>query len=335
MGKTNLLDAVYYLSFCKSHINVIDNQIIKYDAEFFMLQGKYLDGDREELVSCAVKHRRKKQFSRNKKEYERLVEHIGFIPLVLVSPADLSLIEYGSDERRRFMDIVISQYDRQYLDNLVVYNSALQNRNALLKTLESIDTTILEVLEEKMCAVAEPIFKSRSQFLENFIPVFKDFYIKIASEQEVVDLAYTSHLQQDDSLQNQFIKTRERDKILGYTTHGTHKDDLQMTLNGFPLKRNGSQGQNKSFLVAMKLAQFVFLKKVSHKIPILLLDDLFDKLDTDRVTKIINLILSDDFGQIFITDTNSIHLNNVLTKSNGHFKFFELIDGEVKENLMG
>ena len=329
MGKTNLLDAIYYLSFCKSHLNPVDNQVIKHDADFFMIQGEYNFGDKTENISCGVKRRRKKQFMRNKKEYERLADHIGFVPLVLVSPADSSLIAEGSDERRRFMDIVISQYDRQYLDNLMIYNALLQNRNALLKNSEKIDDTVLEILEEKLCAVAEPIFDSRKKFIEDFIPVFKEFYQKISNEKENVDLYYTSHLQQDTTLKEQFLQTRERDKILGFTTHGIHKDDLKMTLQNFPLKNTGSQGQNKTFVAAMKLAQFIFLKNISKKTPVLLLDDLFDKLDTERVTKIVDIISQEDFGQIFITDTNRKHLNEILSKTEIETKIFFVENGKV------
>jgi len=348
MGKTNLLDAIYYLSFCKSHLNPVDNQTIKHDEDFFMIQGEYIVGEKTEHISCGVKRRRKKQFMRNKKEYERLADHIGLLPLVLVSPADSSLIAEGSDERRRFMDIAISQYDRQYLDNLMIYNSLLQNRNALLKSREKIDDTILEILEEKLCTVAKPIFDCRKKFIENFIPVFKEFYNKIVAPSpsyqapppppsgglggawtENVDLHYTSHLQQDTTLKEQFLQTRERDKILGFTTHGIHKDDLKMTLQNFPLKNSGSQGQNKTFVVAMKFAQFVFLKNVSKKTPILLLDDLFDKLDTERVTKIVELISQDDFGQIFITDTNLKHLNEILSKTEIESKIFFVENGKI------
>ena len=352
VGKTNLLDTIYYLSFCKSHLNAIDNQLINHNADFFMIQGEYdLDGTAE-VVSCAVKQRRKKQFMYNKKEYERLADHIGKFPLVLVSPSDLSLIAEGSDERRRFMDMIISQYDRQYLDNLMTYNSALQSRNALLKHPETLDYTMLEVLEEKMCSLAEPIFLSRTNFIEQFIPVFKEFYRKIANNavalsdgeksteqkqissfsqnDEIVDLLYISHLQQI-SLKEKFLLSREKDKILGFTTAGIHKDDLEMTLNGFPLKRTGSQGQNKSYLVAMKLAQFKFLKNISGKTPILLLDDLFDKLDTERVKQIITEISSDEFGQIFITDTNSEHLNELIADANSDYSLFNIINGEVSK----
>ncbi|MDR2684529.1 MAG: DNA replication and repair protein RecF [Prevotellaceae bacterium] len=329
MGKTNILDVIYYLSFCKSHLNNIDSQIIKHYEDFFMIQGEYIVNGQTENISCAVKHRRKKQFLRNKKEYEKLAEHIGFVPLVLASPADSSLIAEGSSERRRFMDIVISQYNRQYLDNLMIYNSLLQSRNALLKNPEKIDDAFIEILEEKLCSAAEPIFECRQKFIEDFTPVFRNFYQKISSHNETVELIYISHLQQITPLKEQFFQTRKRDKILGYTTNGIHKDDLKMMLQNFPLKNTGSQGQNKSYVVAMKLAQFCFLKNASGKKPILLLDDLFDKLDTERVTKIVNLISQDEFGQIFITDTNREHLNEVIKESGSDFRLFEMENGVV------
>jgi DNA replication and repair protein RecF len=329
MGKTNLLDAIYYLSFCKSHLNPVDNQVIKHDADFFMIQGEYVVGEEIEHISCGVKRRRKKQFMHNKKEYNKLSEHIGFVPLVLVSPSDSVLISEGSDERRRFMDIAISQYDRQYLNNLMIYNQLLQHRNAHLKNPDKIDNTFIEILEEKLCAVAEPIFDCREKFIKNFTTVFKDFYRKMSTKKEEVDLYYISHLQQNKNLKEQFLQTRERDKILGYTTHGIHKDDLKMVLQNFPLKNTGSQGQNKTYVVALKLAQFVFLKEMSQKTPVLLLDDLFDKLDAERVTKIVELISQNYFGQIFITDTNREHLIEILSKIEIESKIFYINNGNV------
>jgi DNA replication and repair protein RecF len=331
MGKTNLLDVIYYLSFCKSHLNPIDNQTIKHDADFFMIYGEYEFGEKRENISCGVKRRRKKRFMRNNKEYERLAEHIGFVPLALVSPADRSLIDEGSEERRRFMDMAISQYDSEYLNNLIAYNALLQNRNAILKNTEKNDDAILEILEEKMCAVAEPIFECRKKFIDDFMPVFRDFYNKISDQKETVDLYYVSHLQQEAKLSEQFLQTRQRDKIVGFTTHGIHKDDLKMLLQNFPLKQNGSQGQNKSYIVAMKLAQFVFLKNASKKTPILLLDDLFDKLDAKRVEKIIELISQDSFGQIFITDTNREHLNEIIEKTGTECKIFFIDNGKIAD----
>ncbi len=328
MGKTNLLDAVYYLSFCKSHLNAIDNQLIRHDTDFFIIQGEYVFPDSIATVSCSVKRRRKKQFLYNKKEYERLADHIGRIPLVLVSPSDSSLISEGSDERRRFMDIIISQYNREYLDNLISYNSALKSRNAMLKNNDGIDETMLEVFDEKLCANAAPIFRERTEFITNFIPVFKDFYRRISNKKEEVDLRYLSSLEHTE-LRDKLLQSRAKDKYLGFTTAGIHKDDLDMTLDGFSLKRTASQGQSKSYLVAMKLAQFVFLKQISGKTPILLLDDIFDKLDAERVENIIREISEDDFGQIFITNTNHGHIDKLISNNSQDFRLFAIEEGKV------
>ncbi len=328
MGKTNLLDAIYYLSFCKSHLNAKDSHLIRHGSDFFMVQGEYINSGSVATVSCAVKNRRKKQFLYDKKEYERLSEHIGKIPLVLVSPADNSLIDEGSDERRRFMDIIISQYDREYLLHLMAYNAALRSRNAMLKHPDSIDGTLLEILDDKLCTEAEPIFARRSEFITDFIPVFRDFYSSISQRHEEVSLSYSSVLQQAD-LRQRLASSLERDKYLGYTSAGIHKDNLEMIFDGFPLKRNASQGQNKSYLVAMKLAQFIFLKKNSNKTPILLLDDIFDRLDSERLENIIRQISSDRFGQIFITDTNREHIDKIIANNNSDFRLFAIEDGRA------
>lgn len=330
MGKTNLLDAVYYLSFCKSHLNSVDSQLIRHGSDFFIIQGEYKCEHSEEsdIVSCSMKSRRKKQFLYNKKEYERLSDHIGRIPLVLVSPSDISLIDEGSDERRRFMDIIISQYDKAYLHHLINYNNALQSRNAMLKHPETIDPTMLEILDDKLCEAAEPIFTRRSEFIKDFIPVFEEFYRRISRADEKVELLYRSSLQ-EMSLRQKLTANRNRDALLGYTASGIHRDDLDMLLDGFMLKRTASQGQNKSYLVAMKLAQFIFLKNISGKTPILLLDDIFDKLDAERVERIIREISSDSFGQIFITDTNREHIDKIIANNNTRFALFAVENGCV------
>ena len=329
MGKTNLLDAIYYLSFCKSHLNPIDTQIIKHETDFFMLQGVYQRKEAEEVISCAVKHRTKKQFKRNKKSYERLSDHIGFIPVVLISPSDLELITDGSDERRRFLDTVISQYDKLYLSALIRYNSALQNRNAMMKQDSILDETMLDIYEEQLAIVAAYIYQRRSEFVEGFTPIFQHFYEEISFGNERVELVYTSHSQQGD-LRPLLHECRERDHALGYTTRGSHKDDLAMLLGDYPMKRTGSQGQNKTYLVALKLAQFIYLKRVNQQTPILLLDDIFDKLDSERVTRIVKLVSSEEFGQIFITDTNREHLDEILRRLGGEARIFEVTDGAIK-----
>ena len=330
MGKTNLLDAVYYLSFCKSASNPIDSQVIRHDQEYFVIQGFYEteDGSTEEIY-CGMKRRHKKQFKRNKKEYTRLADHIGFIPLILISPADSDLISGGSEERRRFMDVVISQYDKSYLDALMRYNRALAQRNTLLKQETEPDGELMDVWEEMMATAGELIYEKRTQFIEAFIPTFQSFYSYISQNGEPVGLTYLSQLQTHNLAQS-LHDNRMRDRIVGYSLVGVHKDDLEMKLDGYPMKREGSQGQNKTFLIALKLAQFDFLKKTgSNTTPLLLLDDIFDKLDTQRVEQIVKLVAGDSFGQIFITDTNRKHLDKILQKTEQDYKLFEINHGEV------
>ena len=331
MGKTNLLDAVYYLSFCKSAGNPIDLQNIRHDADFFVIQGFYeaADGSPEEIY-CGMKRRQKKQFKRNKKEYTRLSDHIGFLPLVMVSPADSDLIAGGSDERRRFMDVVISQYDKEYLEALIRYNKALAQRNVLLKSETPVEDELLLVWEEMMAQTGEVVFRKREEFIREFIPIFQNFYSFISQDKERVGLTYDSHAR-DASLLEVLKTSRERDRIMGYSLRGVHKDELNMLLGDFPIKREGSQGQNKTYLVALKLAQFDFLKRTGSTVPLLLLDDIFDKLDASRVEQIIKLVAGDSFGQIFITDTNREHLDRILHKVGSDYKMFRVEQGEVSE----
>ena len=332
MGKTNLLDAVYYLSFCKSATNPIDSQNMMHDKDFFVIQGVYESesGDREE-VYCGMKRRQKKVFKRNKKEYSRLSDHIGFIPLVMVSPADTELIAGGSEERRRFMDVVISQYDREYLEALIRYNKALQQRNTLLKAEAEPDEELLAVWEEMMAMTGEVVYRKRCEFIDEFIPTFQTFYSHISQDKEAVNLSYESHAKHG-SLLDQLKESRVRDRIMGYSLKGVHKDDLTMQLGEYPIKREGSQGQNKTYLIALKLAQFDFLRRTgSNTVPLLLLDDIFDKLDASRVEQIVKLVSGDRFGQIFITDTNRDHLDKIMQKIEGEYKVFGVVDGSVNE----
>ena len=332
MGKTNLMDAVYYLSFCKSATNPVDSQNICHDQDFFVVQGFYEtdDGDPEE-VYCGLKRRQKKQFKRNKKEYTRLSDPIGLIPLVMVSPADSLLIAGGSEERRRFMDVVISQFDREYLDALIRYNKALLQRNTLLKAEVEPEEELMAVWEEAMAASGEVVYRKRREFIDEFIPVFQSYYSYISQGREQVSLAYESHAAEGNLLEL-LAASRQRDRIMGYSLKGVHKDDLIMQLGDFPIKREGSQGQNKTYLIALKLAQFEFLKRTgSHTTPIVLLDDIFDKLDASRVEQIVKLVAGDSFGQIFITDTNRDHLDKILKKIEGDYKLFEVDNGMVNE----
>ena len=332
MGKTNLMDAVYYLSFCKSATNPVDSQNICHDQDFFVVQGFYEtdDGDPEE-VYCGLKRRQKKQFKRNKKEYTRLSDHIGLIPLVMVSPADSLLIAGGSEERRRFMDVVISQFDREYLDALIRYNKALLQRNTLLKAEVEPEEELMAVWEEAMAASGEVVYRKRREFIDEFIPVFQSYYSYISQGREQVSLAYESHAAEGNLLEL-LAASRQRDRIMGYSLKGVHKDDLIMQLGDFPIKREGSQGQNKTYLIALKLAQFEFLKRTgSHTTPIVLLDDIFDKLDSSRVEQIVKLVAGGSFEQIFITDTNRDHLDKILKKIEGDYKLFEVDNGMVNE----
>ena len=332
MGKTNLLDAVYYLSFCKSATNPIDSQNMMHHQDFFVIQGFYETelGDTEEIY-CGMKRRQKKQFKRNKKEYTRLSDHIGFIPLVMVSPSDSELISGGSEERRRFMDVVISQYDKEYLEALIRYNKALQQRNTLLKNEQGFDEELMEVWEEMMAASGEVVYRKRCAFIEEFIPIFQTFYSQISQNKEEVGLVYESHAQQGNLVQL-LKESRQRDQIMGYSLKGIHKDDLLMQLGDYPIKKEGSQGQNKTYLIALKLAQFDFLRRTgSHTTPLLLLDDIFDKLDASRVEQIVKLVAGDKFGQIFITDTNRDHLDKIMQKIEGEYKVFSVEDGAIHE----
>lgn len=330
MGKTNILDAIYYLSFCKSHSNSIDSQNINHASDFFLIQGNYLRNEKKEHIYCGMKRRQKKQFKRNKKEYDRLSDHIGLIPLVMVSPDDNELITEGSQERRKFMDGVISQYNKNYLEQLLQYQNALKQRNALLKLDEPIDAAVLEIWEEKMDEYGRYIFEERSKFIAQFIPVFQEFYAEISGGNEKVSLQYISQHQQQDDLKERMQQTRSRDYALGYSTQGIHKDELEMLLNDYPIKQVASQGQKKTYLVSMKFAQFDFLKKIHHHSPLLLLDDIFDKLDTNRVEQIIKLVSSDMFGQIFITDTNRDHLDQILSRLDKESRIFKIRNGNIQ-----
>ena len=329
-GKTNILDAIYYLSFTKSAYNSIDSQNITHQEDLAMIQGRYMmDGAQEEeaeIISCGIKRGVKKQFRRGKKDYQRLIDHIGLIPLVMVSPQDSELISEGSDERRRFMDSVISQYDKQYLEHLTRYNALLKQRNALLKQYEEhpmqAPAELFEVLELQMAELGVYLYQQRTDFINRFTPAFQEMYSAISGDSEQVSLHYTSQLQERNLIEA-FARTRQRDLAIGWTTQGIHKDELDMRLGEYPLKRVGSQGQQKSYLLAMKLGQAIFLGK-----PILLLDDIFDKLDQERVERIIQLVSSHRFGQIFITDTDRQHLTAMLEKMPKIATIFQVTNGQ-------
>ena len=333
MGKTNVLDAVYYLSFCRSASNPIDSQVIRHEEPFCIIEGEYADEKMPEdvlLISVGMKRGQKKHFKRNKKEYKRLSEHIGLIPLVVVSPSDTLLIEGSSEERRRLMDMVIAQYDCTYIDALSRYNNALQQRNTLLKVEDQEpDPLLLQLWEEQMAEAGEQLFQKRAAFVDELIPVFQTYYNHISNGQETVGLRYVSHCQRGPLLEV-IQRDRHKDLAVGYSLHGIHRDDLEFTLDGHPMRREGSQGQNKTYVIALKLAQFDFLKRTaSQTVPLLLLDDIFDKLDAQRVEQIVRLVSGDNFGQIFITDTNRDHLDQILRTSSLDYKIFHVDNGEI------
>ncbi len=331
-GKTNFLDAVYYLSFCKSATCPIDSQVIRHEADFCVLDGLYVSDDgTEESVYCGIKRGVKKRFRRNKKDYKRLSEHIGLIPLIMISPYDSYLIEGGSEERRRLMDMVVSQTDSSYIAALNRYNKALQQRNTLLKQETEPDPMLLDIWEEQMAVDGELIYSKRKKFVECLIPQFQKFYSCISGGSEKVSLDYVSHCQRGPLL-DVIRRDRAKDRAVGYSLHGVHRDDFEMLLDGYPMKRVGSQGQNKTFVVALKLAQFDYLSSSSSRQgvkPILLLDDVFDKLDAGRVEQIVRLVSEDAFGQIFITDTNREHLDRILEKANSEYRIFNVDGGKI------
>lgn len=326
MGKTNVLDAIYHLSFGKSYFNPVATQNIKHDTDFFVVNGDYVKHDKSEKIIISLKRGQKKIIKRNGKDYEKFSEHIGFLPLVIISPADRDLIIEGSDTRRKFIDSVISQSDKSYLTDLINYNKILTQRNALLKYFalnHTFNSDTLDVYNSQLTDYGTKIFKKRDAFLKEFIPIFKSRYQVISQDNETVNLVYQSDLfenQLDTLLKN----TINKDKALQYTNVGIHKDDLHFNIEEHPIKKFGSQGQQKSFLIALKLAQFDFIKKQSGDNPILLLDDIFDKLDEQRVSQIIKLVDNDIFGQIFISDTHADRTENAIKQVHQSYEIFKL-----------
>ena len=325
VGKTNLLDAIYFLSFCHSAYNPVDSQVIRHGQDFLMLEGRY---DDDLTISCGMKRGQKKHFKRNKKEYRRLSEHIGLIPIVMISPDDTSLIGGSSEERRRLMDVVIAQMNRPYIDALSRYNKALQQRNTLLRMDEEPDPDMMAIWEEQMAMAGEEIFRQRTELTSRLTPLFQQFYERISGGHERVSLNYVSHCQRGPLLEV-IQRDRHKDRAIGYSLHGIHRDDLEIMLDGHPMKREGSQGQQKTFVISLKLAQFELLKQAMQATPLLLLDDIFDKLDAQRVEQIVSLVSGEAFGQIFITDTYREHLDKILTVSTHDYKIYHVEDGEI------
>lgn len=326
IGKTNILDSIYHLAYGKSYFNPLAVQNIKHDEDFFLLDAVFLKNDKEEKVSCSLKRGQKKVIKRNNKAYEKIAEHIGLIPLVIISPADNDLIAEGSDVRRKFIDGVISVLDQSYLNQLLQYQKLIAQRNALLKYFalnQTFDQDTLTVYNEQLTPLGNTIFEKRKQFLENFISIFTKYYDLISDKAESVGLVYQSQLK-EEPLENLLQNGIAKDRAAQYTNFGIHKDDLSFEIDGYPIKKFGSQGQQKSFLIALKLAQFEFIKEKSGELPLLLFDDIFDKLDEFRVTKIINMVNNDTFGQIFISDTHPDRTEKIVQQTHQTYKIFNL-----------
>lgn len=326
VGKTNILDAIYHLSFGKSYFNPIATQNIKHNEAFFVINGIYLKDENIEKVAISVKRGQKKVIKRNSKAYEKFSEHIGFLPLVIISPADRDLIIEGSNTRRKFIDSVISQSDKNYLTQIISYNKVLAQRNALLKYFalnHTFNADTLDVYNTQLSEFGSAIFKKRNAFLKEFIPIFKLRYKAISNGNEEVDMAYQSHLF-NNNLEVLLAENLGKDRALQYTNVGIHKDDLLFTISTHPIKKFGSQGQQKSFLIALKLAQFDFIKTQSGVNPILLLDDIFDKLDEQRVAQIIKLVDDENFGQLFISDTHADRTEHAIKQVHQSYEIFNL-----------
>ena len=325
-GKSNILDAIYHLAFGKSYFNPIASQNIQLGEDFFVVEGRYEREEREEKIVCSLKKGQKKVMKRNGKVYEKLSDHIGLIPTVIISPADRDLIAEGSSTRRKFMDGVIGQTDAVFLQNLIEYHKILSQRNALLKFFalnNTFESDTLAVYNDQLSQRSSALYEKRKAFMETFIPVFNTRYQDISEGNERVDLEYESQLHQN-SHRALLESSLEKDKILQYTSTGIHKDDINFLLEAQPIKKFGSQGQQKTFLIALKLAQFDFLKKQTGGAPLLLLDDAFDKLDQKRVTQIISLVDQNDFGQIFLTDTHEERTLNALHSLKSSYELFKL-----------
>jgi DNA replication and repair protein RecF len=329
-GKTNLLDGIYYLSMCKSKFVSSDYLNIRDNEDYFMLKAKYFRKDDEENVSCGIKRHGKKSFKYNAKEYKKLSEHIGVIPLVFITPSDTSLINNGSEERRKFLNSVISQTDRLYLNALIRYNNVLMNRNKMLKhKISDIDFSFIDTLNEQMSLYGQMIYEKRKILLESFLPLFREIYNAVSGGKDIVKLSYRSDLEKGE-LKSLLDANLEKDCALQYTSTGIHRDDLIMCINGRTLKNSGSQGQQKTYLIAMMMTQFRIIKQYAGISPILLLDDIFDKLDIERVERLISFVTENGFGQIFLTDSNKSRLDTLLKKTKTDYKLFKMNSGNVE-----
>ncbi|MDR0711869.1 MAG: DNA replication and repair protein RecF [Prevotellaceae bacterium] len=325
-GKTNLLDAIYLLSLCKNSVGLTDRQCICHGEDFFLVKGTYALHGGEEVVSCGCTRADGKIFKRNATAYERLADHIGMLPLVMISPADSALISESGEERRRYLNSVIAQIDRGYLNAITRYGKALQQRNKMLKNTGFLSCELLEVIDAQLSDCAALVFDKRAQLLDDLTPLFQKYYELISQGKERVQLAYVSELK-DKSMPELLKQNFQRDCALQFTSSGVHRDDVAMRLDGYPIRKLGSQGQQKTMLLALKLAQVELLQQRLGVHPMLLLDDIFDKLDMQRVENLIGVISHSAFGQIFLTDSNKVRIDNLLREVQWDYKVLEVKGG--------
>ena len=332
MGKTNILDAVHFLCLCKGHGSLPDKHLVRHGESFFRLDGVFVpdDSDKEQIVAKVVLGR-PKVFERNGTAYERLGDYVGRFPAVMIAPDDVALVQEGSEDRRRFLDTTLSQLSQTYLWDLMRYNALLKQRNALLKHFgetKRFDAALLEAIDQQLPAPAQRIFERRKAFVADFAPVFAECYRDIANGREQVEVVYDADLSQHN-LADLLRQLLDKDLLLQRTTAGPHRDDLILNMDGHPVKKFASQGQLKSFLLALRLAQYEMLRREKGSAPILLLDDIFDKLDEQRVRHLVGLLLRRNFGQIFITDTQRTRLEGIVASFTGDYRMFEVVEGQV------
>jgi len=326
-GKTNVLDAIYYLSMSKSAFTMTDGQSVRHGEEFFFTEGTYsTDGGGQEQVVCSFSRRTGKVLKRNGKEYDRVADHVGLFPVVIVSPRDTDLITDAAEERRRYLNGFISQLDRVYLNSIMRYNAVLTERNRFLKS--SSDEAMLQIYDMQLAEHGTRVYEARQKMVERMQPMVAEYYRTLSDDREQVEIEYRSELQ-DMPMQDILLRARERDIVNQFTTAGVHRDDLVFRIGGYPLRKYGSQGQQKSFLIALKLAQYRLLAEATGEKPILLLDDLFDKLDMGRVEQLLTIVSHDDFGQICITDCNKVRLESTLARAEKEYALFTVEGGDI------
>lgn len=331
-GKTNILDAIYYLSLTKSAFNSIDSQNIRHGQPYFLVEGSMNFDGKTKHIHCSLKKQEKKVFKVNGAEYEKLSQHIGKFPVVMIAPNDDELIRESNEVRRKFFDSIISQYDAEYLNKLIQYNHHLKQRNALLKQFKEtrkFDSTLLSNYDQHLITIGAWIAQKRKSLIEDYLPYFEKYYQIISEEKEMVTIQYKSKAL-EPNFEDLFKSSLEKDRIMLRTHVGIHRDEYQLKINDQPLKKFGSQGQQKSTLIALKLAQFEFVKKHLAITPILLLDDIFDKLDDLRIEKLLQIIASDNFKQIFITDARAERTETLLAGQFEPKKIFLVNDGKIK-----